>query len=283
MDPVEGPHQPLPETHAAKFAWMYHQCGGEGKGKGLRVLDVGCGNGAFLSYLRDRGAHAVGLTPSPPQVRGLRAAGLDARQVDVWDLAQHPELHGCFDAVVMNGSTEHFLNVSQHDPAEQRARFAHCFALVRRCLDPESPHRRCVVTAIAGHRNVGRWEWVQAYLLERSYGGRYVGSPDLYTVAAQDAGWRCLVTENRTLDYYIWARKVWYHAWLGCLRDPATLRQVLLDAPVFLCNDPYYIHRLLHCLLGTWSWQFSVPSSPLLAPADDPPALHQWLVYEAQD
>jgi cyclopropane fatty-acyl-phospholipid synthase-like methyltransferase len=277
LDPVLGPHQPLAETHPQKFRWMWERCGGV---RGLRVLDVGCGNGAFLRYLRAQGAEAVGLTPSPPQVRGLRAAGLDAHPVDVWDLDRHPELHGRFDAVVMNGSTEHFLNVSQYDPAVQRTRFARCFALLRRCLDPASPHRRCVITAIGSHRDIGRWEWVQAYLLERSYGGRYV-APDLYTAAAADAGWRCLETENRTLDYYIWARKVWYHAYVGLLSDPNTLGRVLVDVPVFLCNDPYYVHRLLHCVLGTWSWQFAVPGSPLFAPAEDPPCRHQWLVYEA--
>ena len=300
LDPAEGAHGPLPASHAAKFDWMYRACGGgdgddhdagadgavgaaagDGRPAPLRVLDVGCGNGAFLRYCRDRGAVAVGLTPSPPQVRGLRAAGLAAHPVDVWALDDHPELHGRFDAVVVNGSSEHFLDVSQSDPAVQRARFARCFALLRRCLDPDSPHRRCVLTAICGHRDLGAWEYVQAYLLERSYGGRYVGSPDLHAAAAADAGWRCLRVENRTADYHAWARRVWWHAWAGVWADPATLRRVLADVPVFLCNDPYAVHRWAHCVLGTWAWQFAPPGAPWLAPADTPPVRHQWSVLEA--
>lgn len=80
----------------------------------------------------------------------------------------------------------------------------------------------------------------------------------------------------------MWARKIWYHVWLGLWRDAGALGRALLDAPAFLLNDPYYPHKLLHALLGTWSWQFAVPTHPLLAAGDTPPAMHLWLTFSAE-
>ena len=267
------PHSGIPGTQQSKFEWM----AAEGAiGPGSRVLEIGCGNGEFMRHVRAVGGTVVGLTPSPDQVRLLRREGLQVELVDVWDIGRHEALHGAFDTVVMNGSTEHFLNVSQGSHEQQAARFRRMFELVAMCLDPAGAGR-CVITAIHLHRDLAPYEMLQMYLLERTYGGYYAEKPTTYVDAAAAAGFRVLTSQNRTVDYYIWARKIWYNVYAGIVTDWRCALRTLADVPVFALNDPYYVHKLLHCLMSTWSWQFDTPNTPLLAADDTPPTMHLWL------
>ncbi len=75
--------------------------------RGARVLDAGCGGGAFLSFLRGRGyVNVFGVDRSPGSVRAARAAGLT--EVTEGDAAAHMTSHpGAFDAVVAVDVLEH--------------------------------------------------------------------------------------------------------------------------------------------------------------------------------
>jgi SAM-dependent methyltransferase len=74
-----------------------------------RVLDLGCGNGAFLLEMRRLGWAGFGLEPDESAVEAARRAGLDVRQGVLTEAIFPPE-H--FDAVTMNHVIEHV-----HDPA----------------------------------------------------------------------------------------------------------------------------------------------------------------------
>lgn len=75
-------------------------------GPQCRVLDLGCGWGPFLEYIRDLGAHGVGVTLSSAQMRACRENGMDVHLMDCRCLK--PEDLGTFDAVVSLGAFEHF-------------------------------------------------------------------------------------------------------------------------------------------------------------------------------
>lgn len=44
---------------------------------GKRVLDIGCGSGAFLKHIRQQGAECLGIDPNPLNCRIARESGLD--------------------------------------------------------------------------------------------------------------------------------------------------------------------------------------------------------------
>ena len=65
-------------------------------GVAARVLDVGCGNGAYLSQLRDRGAEAVGCDFS----RGMLAAAAPHPKLVNADVTALPFSRAAFDVVL---------------------------------------------------------------------------------------------------------------------------------------------------------------------------------------
>jgi SAM-dependent methyltransferase len=75
-----------------------------------RLLDVGCGNGAFLLTMRGLGWQVEGVEPDPAAATQARAQGL-AVQVATLDAAVLPA--GTFDAITLSHVIEHLL-----DPAD---------------------------------------------------------------------------------------------------------------------------------------------------------------------
>ena len=101
----------LEEAQRRKHEYVAEQIG---IGPGRRVLDLGCGWGPLLDFIRARQGVGVGVTLSSAQFAACRRHGLDvhlhdARQVD-------RETFGGFDAVASLGAFEHFCS-----PGEYRA------------------------------------------------------------------------------------------------------------------------------------------------------------------
>jgi cyclopropane fatty-acyl-phospholipid synthase-like methyltransferase len=273
---TEGKHDGNPHIHVKhtmkpKFEWMAK----EGKiDSNSSVLEIGCGNGEFLRYLRDdlKCKNIVGVTLSPEQDKYLSNQGYNIVLSSIWDLPNN--LNNKFDAIILNGSTEHFLNCTEDD-----TRFNEMFEVINRCLNPKSRSKRVVITCIHLHRPFSIYEYFQGYLLERTYGGKYPSNKNTYVDIARKYNMKLVKQENKTMDYYIWARKIWWNVLYG-LREPNTLLNSTIDVPVFLLNDPYYIQKILHIIFQTWSWQFDVPFFPVLSYDDTPPMYHEWLVFE---
>jgi cyclopropane-fatty-acyl-phospholipid synthase len=101
----------LEEAQRRKHEFVGEQIG---IGPGRRVLDLGCGWGPLLDFVRRRGATGVGVTLSSAQVSACRRHGLDVHLRDARRIT--PETFGRFDAVASLGAFEHFCS-----PEEQRA------------------------------------------------------------------------------------------------------------------------------------------------------------------
>jgi cyclopropane-fatty-acyl-phospholipid synthase len=104
----------LEEAQRRKHEFVAEQVG---IAPGRRVLDLGCGWGGMLDYIRGAGAEGVGVTLSSAQVESCRKHGLDVHLFDARDLT--PESFGRFDAVVSMGAWEHFCSPEDHDAGRQ--------------------------------------------------------------------------------------------------------------------------------------------------------------------
>jgi cyclopropane-fatty-acyl-phospholipid synthase len=101
----------LEEAQRRKHEFVGEQIG---IGPGRRVLDLGCGWGPLLDFVRRRDGIGVGVTLSSAQVAACRRHGLDVHLHDARQIT--PETFGAFDAVASLGAFEHFCS-----PEEQRA------------------------------------------------------------------------------------------------------------------------------------------------------------------
>src|SRR5438874_9548627 len=81
----------LEEAQRRKHDFIAEQIG---IGPGRRVLDLGCGWGGLLDYIRSAGADGIGITLSSAQVESCRSHGLDVRLHDARELT--PESFGKF-------------------------------------------------------------------------------------------------------------------------------------------------------------------------------------------
>src|SRR5919107_978372 len=93
----------LEEAQRRKHEYVAEQIG---IGPGRRVLDLGCGWGALLAFVRSRGGEGVGVTLSAAEVEACRRHGLKVHLKDARTLT--PEDFGSFDAVASLGAFEHF-------------------------------------------------------------------------------------------------------------------------------------------------------------------------------
>jgi cyclopropane-fatty-acyl-phospholipid synthase len=104
----------LEQAQRRKHEYVAEQIGIQ---PGRRVLDLGCGWGGLLAYIRSVGATGVGVTLSSAQVAACRRHGLDVHLHDA--LAVTRESFGAFDAVASLGAFEHFCSPEDYRAGHQ--------------------------------------------------------------------------------------------------------------------------------------------------------------------
>lgn len=232
---------------------------------GSRLLDLGCGYGRLLRAAIARGATAQGITVSPEQVRRGTRAGLDVYLHDYKRLPNNWD--GQFDAVIANGSLEHFAQATDALTGWDDVVYRRMFATVRKLLAPSRPGR-FVTTAIhfRGQRpepadllaapakfppGSPAFHWAR---LAQSFGGWYPVPGQLERCAADR--FRLVHEEDGTEDYRR-TSEAWLSGVHARLRSWALPRIGLAALPAFFWR-PVHTVRLLRCVLGSesWNWQF---------------------------
>jgi cyclopropane-fatty-acyl-phospholipid synthase len=112
----------LEEAQRRKHEYVAEQIGIE---PGRRVLDLGCGWGPLLNFIRSRGAAGVGVTLSSAQVEACRRHGLDVQLADARRVTR--ESFGEFDAIASLGAFEHFCSPEDYLAGRQERVYSELF------------------------------------------------------------------------------------------------------------------------------------------------------------
>ncbi len=113
----------LEQAQGRKHEYVAEQIGID---PGRRILDLGCGWGPLLAFIRKRGAVGVGVTLSRAQVRSCRRHGLDVHLRDARDVTG--ETFGTFDGVASLGAFEHFCSPDDYRAGRQETLYRELFA-----------------------------------------------------------------------------------------------------------------------------------------------------------
>src|SRR5437588_5273836 len=119
----------LEEAQARKHEYVAEQIG---ISPGRRVLDLGCGWGGLLDFVRNRGGTGVGVTLSTAQLAACRRHGLDVHLYDARQVTR--ERFGQFDAVASLGAFEHFCSPQEYRAGRQETLYRDLFARVASVL-----------------------------------------------------------------------------------------------------------------------------------------------------
>lgn len=238
-------------------------------GKESRILDIGCGYGTLLAAAKERGAEAVGITISSPQVQYCLDRGLNVRLLDYRDIDE--TWNGYFDAVIANGSIEHFVQPQDVLDGLADSIYRELFAIAHRIINPRSPVRRFVTTTIHTYEHsphIPKRKLNQSplafrpfsdkfhyALMQQGFGGFY---PAVGQLSCCSEPFFYLVEEiDGTQDYRITSEKCFERTKRHLFRwetGPRIWRRLL---PLFL-HHPRQVAILCFGLLvaESWQWQF---------------------------
>lgn len=116
---------PLAEAQRKKHEWIAEQLNIVA---GSKVLDIGCGWGPVLNFVREIGAKGTGITLSKGQHAACVRNGFDAHILNYRNLI--PETFGKFDAVVSVGAFEHFCSIEEYKSGKQDQVYQDFFKIV---------------------------------------------------------------------------------------------------------------------------------------------------------
>jgi cyclopropane-fatty-acyl-phospholipid synthase len=194
----------LEEAQRRKHAYVAEQIG---IGPGRRILDLGCGWGPLLDFVRSRGGSGVGVTLSSAQAASCRRHGLDVHLHDAREVT--PERFGSFDAVASLGAFEHFCSAEDHRAGRQEQIYRRLFARVAGLL-PEGG-RFYLQTMVFGRNMIPVEEidinaprdsdaWYLA-LMGRQFPGSFLPYGEGQIIRAAEPHFRLVSSESGRLDY----------------------------------------------------------------------------------
>jgi cyclopropane-fatty-acyl-phospholipid synthase len=122
----------LDEAQRRKHEYVAEQIG---IAPARRVLDLGCGWGPLLNFVRERGGEGVGVTLSSAQLAACRRHGLDVHLSDARQVSR--ETFGVFDAVASLGAFEHFCSPEEYREGRQEEIYVELFERIAGLL-PDS-------------------------------------------------------------------------------------------------------------------------------------------------
>ncbi len=174
---------------------------------GRRVLDLGCGWGGLLDYIRLIGATGLGVTLSSAQVTACRRHGLDVHFADAREVTR--ERFGPFDAAASLGAFEHFCSPDDYREGRQEEVYRRFFTAVADVLPTKG--RFYLQTMVFGRnmidvdevdRNAPRESdaWYLA-MMQAAFPGSFLPFGKEQVIRCAEPSFRLVSAESGRLDY----------------------------------------------------------------------------------
>jgi len=194
----------LEQAQARKHEYVAEQIG---IGPDRRVLDLGCGWGPLLNFIRARGASGLGVTLSRAQYAACRRHDLDVHLYDARRLDR--ESFGAFDAVASLGAFEHFCSPDEYRAGRQEEIYRAIFERVATVLPAGG--RFYLQTMVFGHNMIPLEQvdidasrdsdaFVLA-LMERQFPGSWLPFGSEQVVSSAEPSFELVSSSNGRLDY----------------------------------------------------------------------------------
>ncbi|MEA2398947.1 MAG: cyclopropane-fatty-acyl-phospholipid synthase [Thermoleophilaceae bacterium] len=208
----------LEQAQRRKHDYVAEQIGIE---PGRRVLDLGCGWGGLLNYIRDVGAEGVGVTLSSAQLKSCRSHGLDVHLQDARQVTR--DTFGPFDAVASLGAFEHFCSPDEYEAGRQEEIYRDLFENVAGVLPDKG--RFYLQTMVFGRNMIPVEEldrhapresdaWYLA-MMQAAFPGSWLPFGQEQIVRCAEPSFRLVSSQSGRLDYLETIRQ-WdsrTHAW----------------------------------------------------------------------
>jgi cyclopropane-fatty-acyl-phospholipid synthase len=199
----------LEEAQRRKHEYVAEQVG---IGPGKRILDLGCGWGALLNFIRTRGGTGIGVTLSAAQAAACRRHDLNVQLLDARRVSR--ESFGRFDAVASLGAFEHFCSPDDYRAGRQEEVYRGLFARVASVLPDHGrfylqtmvfgrhmiPAEEIDIDALKGLPPRDSDEWYLA-LLGRQFPGSWLPFGREQIVSCAEPHFRLAASTNGRLDY----------------------------------------------------------------------------------
>ncbi len=194
----------LDEAQRRKHEYVAEQIGIE---PGKRVLDLGCGWGPLLNFIRGRGGSGVGVTLSSAQAAACKKHGLDVHLQDARQVTS--ETFGGFDAVASLGAFEHFCSPEEQAAGRQEEIYRDLFGHIAGLL-PENG-RLYLQTMVFGRNMIPLEEvdikaprdsdaWYVA-LMTRQFPGSFLPYGQEQIIRCAEPDFRLVASTSGRLDY----------------------------------------------------------------------------------
>lgn len=272
------------EAQRDKFEYAAKQLNLE---PGMWVIDIGCGCGDWLDYLRTQGMNVVGVNITGVQVDVCRSRGLDVVWINWKDIRKSEQLriklYGKFDAVTFWDTVEHYVPMKDREniPAQDKI-YSDMFALAHNLMRPESKSQKVFISCLHQRRNILRQKMsikklktmYYIYLLDTFHSGYY---PDGETDQLVENAKTYFELEHRldtTMDYYM--TSVLEPTHFGTHRFKWNAKRVAL-AVLFLLTDYCWPQRIIWYKSSIWMWQFDKSD---IGNSD---MVHWWLTFKHVD
>jgi cyclopropane-fatty-acyl-phospholipid synthase len=220
----------LEEAQRRKHEYVAEQIG---IGPGRRLLDLGCGWGPLLDFIRSRGGSGVGVTLSSAQAAACRRHGLDVHLHDARQVTR--DSFGPFDAVASLGAFEHFCSPEEHRAGRQQEVYRGLFARIASLLPDQG--RLYLQTMVFGRNMIpldridinappDSDAWYLA-LMERQFPGSFLPYGQEQIIRSAEPHFRLVSSTSGRLDYIETIRQ-----WRKRFAAPS-LRKTLLKLELF--------------------------------------------------